>query len=91
VVSTINSKKGEGKMTKDKKMLMNTQDLLNEAKKVYYIQYKSLKDLEIQVEERKAEIERLGGFLKSLGIDPDSVLTKKVRQADRIRKARQKK
>ena len=74
-----------------KKDLMNTRDLLNEARKIFYSQHKELKNLEAQVEEKKAEMGKLSGFLKSLDIDPDEVIKKKQMQAERIQKARLKK
>jgi DNA-binding protein H-NS len=78
-------------MPREKKELMNTRDLLNEAMKVYYIQYKGVKDLEEQAAEKQQELEKLGGFLKSLGIDPEEVIRKKQAQGARVRKARAKK
>ena len=71
-----------------RKEVTTTKGLISQAQAVYFSQFKKLQKLEAEAEEVRAELNKLGEFLKSLGLDLDDVVKKKKAQSARMSKAR---
>jgi hypothetical protein len=65
--------------------------ILQEAKKAYYAEWKKINAREEEVNAKKAELAKLGDFLKSQGVDPEELVKAKIEKSRKLKQARAKK
>jgi len=65
--------------------------ILAEAKKAYYAEWKKIQARLDEIEAQKAELSKLGDFLKSQGIDPEEMVMMKRAKSEKLKQARAKK
>lgn len=76
---------------KQNKDFTNIATILAEAKKAYYAEWKKIQAKFDEVEAQKAELSKLGDFLKSQGVDPEEMVKMKLAKSEKLKLARAKK
>lgn len=65
--------------------------ILAEAKKAYYAEWKKIQARKHEIESQTKELAKLGDFLKSQGVDPETMVKMKQAKSEKLKQARAKK